>query len=172
MSPSFTKNKACREVNRFFPRYVIFYPMYFNALCWKIYIALLCTIFPDLVTYKTAGIIVLKVQSHLVIVTISAKTHIVCTSIYIREKTKFKIICEIMHACYWKIFTRIDGASNQWRKLQINKNYTPSYSLSYGEFENLCFISLSWILSVSCAFFYNAVDVDKISAAFFAKLPP
>jgi len=46
-----------------------------------------------------------------------------------KKMQNLKIICEI--------FTRIDGASNQQRKLQINKNYTPSYSPGYGEFKNL-----------------------------------
>jgi len=44
---------------------------------------------------------------------------------------------------YWKIFTRIDGASNQQRKLQINKNYMPSCSPGYGKFENFCFVSVA-----------------------------
>ena len=47
-----------------------------------------------------------------------------------------------MHAT-GKNFTSIDGASNQQRKLQINKNYAPSYSPDNGEFENLCFISIA-----------------------------
>ena len=63
------------------------------------------------------------------IVTISAKTHIVCSSMNIEKKMKFKD-----YLYYWKIFT---GAINQQRKLQINKNYIPSYSPGYGKFENL-----------------------------------
>jgi len=69
-------------------------------------------------------------------------------------------------------FTRIDGASNQWRKLQINKNYIPSYSPGYGEFENRWFVSAAWTVSVSRVFVYNAIDVSKITTALLAKLPP
>jgi len=39
-APSFTKNKACKEVNRIFSKYAIIYLMYFNALYWKICIVL------------------------------------------------------------------------------------------------------------------------------------
>ena len=59
------------------------------------------------------------------------------------------------------------------KKLQINKkNYTPSYLPGYGEFKNLCFISVAWMVSVSRAFVYNGVDVKKIATAFLAKPPP
>jgi len=60
-----------------------------------------------------------------------------------------------------KIITRIDGASNQRRKLQINKNYKPSKSPGYVEVENLV-----------SAFVYNAVGINKIATAFLAKPPP
>jgi len=86
----------------------------------------------------------------------------------ILKKTKFKN-CLWNYASYWKMFTR---ASNQQRKLQINKNYVPSYSSSYGEFKNLCLVTVAWTVSVSRAFVYNAVDVNKIATAFLAKLPP
>ena len=76
------------------------------------------------------------------------------------------------YACYWKIITKIDGASYQQRKLQVNKNYIPSYLPSYGEFKNVCFVSVAWTVSVSCVFVYNAVDVNKIATAFLAKPPP
>jgi len=33
LAPSFTKNKAGKEVNGIFSKYAIIYPMYFNALC-------------------------------------------------------------------------------------------------------------------------------------------
>ena len=66
----------------------------------------------------------------------------------------------------------IDGASNQQRKLQINKNYIPAYSPGYGEFKNLCFAFVALSVSVSRALVYNAVDVNKIATAFLAKLPP
>ena len=71
-------------------------------------------------------------------VTLLAKTCIVCTSMhaYWRKKTKFQSSLW-NYACCWKIFTRIDGARNQQMKLQINKNYMPSYLPGYGEFENL-----------------------------------
>jgi len=42
-----------------------------------------------------------------------------------------------------KIIKMTDGASNQQRKLQISKNYIPSYSPDYEKFENLCFISVA-----------------------------
>ena len=49
--------------------------------------------------------------------------------------------------------------SNQQRKLQINKNYTPSYFPGYGEFENICFISVAWTVIVLRTFVYSVVDV-------------
>ena len=68
------------------------------------------------------------------------------------------------------MFTRVNGASNQQRKLQINKNYISSYYLpGYGEFENLCFISVAWTVSVSRVFVYNAVEVNKIANRFLGK---
>ena len=117
---------------------------------------------------------ILKLQKllySLLNVTHSAKTCIVHRSMYIRtfiEKSKIKNYLW-NYACYWKIFTRIDGASNQQRKLQINKNYIPSYSPGYGKFKNLCFVSVAWMVSVSCAFVYNAVDINKIATTFFGK---
>ena len=57
-------------------------------------------------------------------------------------------------------------ASNQ------QKIYIQSYSPGYGEFENLCFVSVAWTKSVSHAFVYNAVDINKIPTAFLAKPPP
>jgi len=69
-----------------------------------------------------------------------------------------------------EIFIGIDGASNQQKKLQI-KNI-PSYSPGYGGFENLCFVSKAWSVSVSRAFVYHAVDVNKIATNFLAKPPP
>jgi len=30
----------------------------------------------------------------------------------------------------------------------------------YGEFDNLCFVSVAWMVSVSHAFVYNAVDIQ------------
>ena len=104
-------------------------------------------------------------------VTLSAKTRIVRTSMQMHSYWKKKQNCEITHATQ-KIFTRIDGASNQWSKLHINKNYMPSYSPGYGEFENLYFVSVAWTVSVSRAFVYNAVDVNKIATAFLAKPQP
>ena len=50
LAPSFTKNKAGKEVNRFFSRYAIIYPICFNPLHWKICVALLCLVFADPVT--------------------------------------------------------------------------------------------------------------------------
>ena len=46
------------------------------------------------------------------------------------------------------------------RKLQINKNYVPSYSPGYGEFE--MFVSVDKTVSVSRVFVYNLLDVNKI----------
>jgi len=63
-------------------------------------------------------------------------------------------------------------ASYHQRKLQIKKNHVPSYLPGYGELKNLCFGSVSGIVSVSHAFVYNAVDVNKIATASLAKLPP
>jgi len=76
----------------------------------------------------------------------------------------FKIICEIMHAT-----EKIDGASQSTEEISNHWNYITSYSPGYGEFENLlfCFCSGS-----SCAFIYNAVDVNKIATAILLKLPP
>ena len=73
--------------------------------------------------------------------TLSVKTCIVCTSMHIKKNKIYKLF--VNYTCYWKICARIDGASNQQRKLQINKNYVPSYSPVYGEFENLCFVSVA-----------------------------
>jgi len=44
-----------------------------------------------------------------------------------------------------------------------------SYSPVYGEFKNLCFVSIAQRVRVSRAFFYNAVDVKEIIAILFAK---
>ena len=63
---------------------------------------------------------------------------------------------------------------NWWgqRKLQINKNYTPSYSPGYGKFENLLFRFHSPNGECVCVFVYNAVDVNKIATASLTKPPP
>ena len=50
--------------------------------------------------------------------------------------------------------------------------YIPTYSPGYGEFENVSFVSVAWTVSVSRAFVYNAVDINKIATAFLAKPPP
>jgi len=47
----------------------------------------------------------------------SAKTCVFCTSMYIENKTNLQNL-------FVKLRTRIYGANNQWRKLQIRKNYT------------------------------------------------
>ena len=83
--------------------------------------------------------------SYNVYVTLSAKTHIIRTSMYIEKKKRnLTIICEIMHATG----KYLQGASNQQRKLQINKKYTPSYSPAYGVFEKFSFISVAWTVSI------------------------
>ena len=87
-------------------------------------------------------------SAHTINVTLSMKARIVRTSMHIEKKTKFKNYLW-NYTCYWKIFTRIDGASNQQSKLQINKNYILPCSPGYGEFENLCFVSVAWTVSVS-----------------------
>ena len=51
-------------------------------------------------------------------------------------------------------------------------NYVPSNPPVYGEFKNLCFVSIALTVSVSRVFVYNAVDVNKIATAFLAKPPP
>jgi len=61
---------------------------------------------------------------------------------------------------------------DQQRKFQINKNYIPYKLPGYGEFENPCFVSVAWTVSVSRTFIYNAVGVNKIATAFLAKPPP
>ena len=43
------------------------------------------------------------------------------------------------------------------------------YYLGYGEFENLCFVSVVQTVWVSRAFVYSAVDVNKIMMIFFSK---
>ena len=55
---------------------------------------------------------------------------------------------------------------------EVNKNYIPSYSPGYGEFKNFWFISVAWMVSVSRAFVYNALDINKIINVFLAKAPP
>ena len=51
------------------------------------------------------------------------------------------MICEITHAT-GNIYKNLWGQQSA-KKLQINKNYTPSYSPGYREFENLCFVSVA-----------------------------
>ena len=52
-----------------------------------------------------------KLSKPLQSVTISAKNHIICTSINIEKNNNLKIICEIMHTTRKK-YARINGASN------------------------------------------------------------
>ena len=52
------------------------------------------------------------------------------------------------------------------------KIYILSCLPGYGEFKNFCFVSVAWTVSVSRAFIYNAINVNKIAATFLAKLPP
>ena len=46
-----------------------------------------------------------------------------------------------------------------------------SYLPTHGEFDNLCFISIAPMVCMSCAFVYNAVDVNKIVAVSSTKPP-
>jgi len=59
----------------------------------------------------------------------------------------------------------VKEASNQQKLFTI---YLPGHK----EFENLCFVYVAWMVSVSRAFVYNAVDINKIATAFLEKLPP
>ena len=53
-------------------------------------------------------------------------------------------------------------ASNQ-------QKYIPSYLPGYGEFENLCFVSVAWTVSGLRAFVYNAVDEKHNLYRFLGK---
>ena len=76
-----------------------------------------------------------------------------------------KIICEIMHATGKYLQGLMGPAISEG-------SYIPSYLPGYGEFKNLCFISVAWMVSVSHAFVYNVVNVNKIATTFLAKPPP
>ena len=98
-------------------------------------------------------------------VTVLAKTHIVHISMHI-EKKKILRISEITHL--QKDFTRFYVASNQWRKLQLNKK---SYHLSrlHGliwRIQKSFFRCCSPKEKVSLAFVYNPIDISKIMAIF------
>jgi len=45
---------------------------------------------------------------------------------------------------------------------QINKNYIPSNLPGNGEFKNFCFVSIAKMVSVSRAFVYNTVGINKL----------
>ena len=68
---------------------------------------------------------------HIIVhVTLSAKTHIVHTSMHIEKKRNLKIICEITHAT-GKYLQGLMGPA----KPEINKDYIPSYSPGYEKFK-------------------------------------
>ena len=100
---------------------------------------------------------------YFIYVTISAKTCIVRTNMYVKKK-QFK-------SYLWKYACYLQGLMGPAFSKRSFKSI-PSYLPGYGEFENLCFVSMAWIMSVSHAFVYNAVDINKIATAFLAKLPP
>ena len=52
------------------------------------------------------------------------------------------------------------------------KTIIPSYLPGHGVFKNLCFVSIGQRVNVSCAFAYNAVDINKIVAVYLANPPP
>ena len=53
-----------------------------------------------------------------------------------------------------------------------DSNYTPSYSPTHGEFENLCFNSVASTVCMSHEFVYGAVkNVNKIVAISSTKPP-
>ena len=45
------RTRRVKKLTDFFSKYAIIYPVYFNALYWKICITLLCSVFADPVTY-------------------------------------------------------------------------------------------------------------------------
>ena len=59
------------------------------------------------------------------------------------------------------------------RKEVLNRlnPYIPSYLPTHGEFKNLCFVSVAPMVCMSHAFFYDAVDVNKIVAISSIKPP-
>ena len=62
-------------------------------------------------------------------------------------------------------------ASTRRRKTQVDLNYTPSYSPTHGEFENLSVISVAPMICVSRVFVYEPVDVNKIITISSTKPP-
>ena len=44
-------------------------------------------------------------------------------------------------------------------------------SLTHGEFENLCFVSVSPMVCMSCVFVYDAVNINKIIVIHSTKPP-
>ena len=68
-----------------------------------------------------------------------------------------------------EIFTKINGASNQQKGAS---NQPKLYTILLAWLWKVCFVSVAWTVSVSRAFVYSAVDVNKIATAFLAKLPP
>jgi len=99
-------------------------------------------------------------------VTVSAKTRIVRM---LKKKTKFS---EITNA-KGKYSQELMGPGISQGSFKSTKTtYIPSYSPGHGQFENSCFVAVAYTVSVSCAFVYNAVDVNKIITVSLAKLTP
>ena len=77
-----------------------------------------------------------KICDHL-----SENPHSLHKHVYLK-KTKFKIICEITHAT--GIYLQgLMGPAISKGSFKSTKKYIPSYSSGYGEFKNLCFISIA-----------------------------
>ena len=103
------------------------------------------------------------------LVTISVKTCIVHTCMYIEKNKNLKNYLWNYASYFGKYLQGLMGPAISKGSFKSNK---PCYSPGYGEFENLCFVSVAWTVNVSRTFVYNAVDVNKIITAFLAKSPP
>ena len=76
--------------------------------------------------------------------TISAKTRIVHTSMYIggKKKQNLEIICEITHAT-GKHLQGLMGLAISEGSFKSTKTIYQSYSPGYGGLKNLCFVSVA-----------------------------
>ena len=67
-------------------------------------------------------------------VTVSVKTHIVCTSMHIEKIRNLEIICEITHATGKYLQESMGPAISEGSFKSAKTIYVPSYSPGYGEF--------------------------------------
>ena len=81
------------------------------------------------------------------------------------------MICEITNAT-GNIYKDWWGQQSSIGSFKLTKAIHYIYLPGNGEFENLCFVSVAWTMSVSRMFVYSAVDINKIATAFLAKLAP